>query len=186
VVLAAWPTGLVTGGAAPLVDGAAVDGPAEVLITQLQAVVTEVRRFRAEQGLRPAQRVPARIDGLTTGDLASFEEQIRSLARLQLPDDGFHETAAVVVGHSGRAVRVAVDLSGTIDVGKERARLTKAFDVAVNEIALAEAKLADEAFTAKAPAPVVDKIRARLHDAQAEVERLRGQLEALPPAPSQQ
>jgi valyl-tRNA synthetase len=104
-----------------------------------------------------------------------------------LPAEGFHETAAVVVGHGGRAVRVAVDLSGTIDVAKERARLTKAFDVAVNEIALADAKLADEAFIAKAPAPVVDKIRARLRDAHAEVERLRGQLDALPanPEPSQ-
>jgi valyl-tRNA synthetase len=180
VVLAAWPTGVVTGGAAPLVDVASVDRPAEALITQLQAVVTEVRRFRAEQGLRPAQRVPARIDGLATGELGPFEDQIRSLARLQLPAEGFHETAAVVVGHSGRAVRVAVDLSGTIDVGKERARLTKAFDVALNEIVLAEAKLADGAFIAKAPPPVVDKIRARLHDAQAEAERLRGQLDALP------
>ena len=92
----------------------------------------------------------------------------------------------MVVGHSGRAVRVALDLSGTIDIGKERARLTKAFDVAVNEIALAEAKLADEAFIAKAPPPVVDKIRARLRDAEAEVERLGGQLDALPPEQSQQ
>ncbi len=180
VVLAAWPTGLVTGDVAPLVDIATVDEPAEALIAQLQAVVTEVRRFRAEQGLRPAQRVPARIDGLATGELASFEDQIRSLARLQLPADGFHETAAVVVGHSGRAVRVAVDLSGTIDVGKERARLTKALDVAVNEVALAEAKLADESFTANAPPPVVEKIRARLRNAEAEVQRLRGQLDALP------
>jgi valyl-tRNA synthetase len=181
VVLAPWPTGLVTGGAAALVDVATVDGPAESLITQLQAVVTEVRRFRAEQGLRPAQRVPARIDGLANGALGPFEDQIRSLARLQIPTDDFQETAAVVVGHSGRAVRVALDLSGTIDIGKERARLTKAFGVAVNEVALAEAKLADEAFIAKAPAQVVDKIRVRLGDAVAEVERLRGQLDALPP-----
>jgi valyl-tRNA synthetase len=186
VVLAAWPTGLVTGGDVALVNGATVDGSAEALVAQLQAIVTEVRRFRAEQGLRPAQRVPAHIDGLTTGALAPFEDQIRSLARLQIPADGFHETAAVVVGHSARAVRVALDLSGTIDIGKERARLTKAFDVAVNEIALAEAKLADEAFIAKAPVQVIDKIRARHRVAQAEVERLRGQLDALPSAQSQQ
>ncbi len=185
LVRADWPTGLVTAGDAPLIDVAAVDGPAEVLVRQLQAVVTEVRRFRAEQGLRPGQRVPARIDGLAGGELAPFEDQIRSLARLQEPPDGFHETAAVVVGHSGREVRVGLDLSGTIDVGKERARLTKAYDVAVNETALAQAKLADEAFTAKAPPPVVDKIRTRLADARAEVERLRGQLDALPPAPPQ-
>ena len=48
-----------------------------------------------------------------------------------------------MVGHGDRAVRVALDLSGTIDVGKERARLTKARDVAANEVLLAEAKLAN-------------------------------------------
>jgi valyl-tRNA synthetase len=45
--------------------------------------------------------------------------------------------------------------------------------------------LADEAFIAKAPAPVVEKIRARLRDAHAEVERLRGQLDALPAKPAE-
>ena len=79
-------------------------------------------------------------------------------------------------------MRVALDLSGTIDVGKERARLTKAHEVAINEVALAEAKLADDAFTGKAPAAVVDKMRARLHDAQADIDRLLRQLDELPPA----
>ena len=71
-------------------------------------------------------------------------------------------------------------------MGKERARLTKALDVAVNEVGLAEAKLADESFTANAPPPVVEKIRARLRNAEAEVQRLQGQLRALPAEPSQQ
>jgi len=181
VVLASWPTGLVTGNDAPLVDIAMVDVPAETLIAHLQAVVTEVRRFRAEQGLRPAQRVPAGIDGLMATDLSDFEAQIRSLARLQVPDGEVTETAAVVVGHGDRAIRVALDLSGTIDVGKERARLTKARDVAANEVLLAEAKLANPEFTGKAPEPVIEKMRARMRDARSEVDRLRQQLDALPP-----
>jgi valyl-tRNA synthetase len=180
LVRADWPTGGVAAGAAVLVDVTVVDGLAESLVVDLQAVVTEVRRFRAEQGLRPAQRVPARIDGLASTPLAVFEDQIRTLARLQVPTVDFAETAAIVVGHGERAIRVALDLSGTIDVGKERARLAKALDLAVNEIAIAEAKLANPEFTGRAPEPVIDKMRARLHDAQAEASRLRAQLETLP------
>jgi valyl-tRNA synthetase len=153
------------------------------MVADLQAVVTEVRRFRAEQGLRPAQRVPAAIKGLTDTPLAQFEDQIRSLARLQAPGDEFAETAGVVVGHSAGEIRVGLDLSGTIDVGKERARLTKALDVATNEVSLAQAKLDDPQFTGKAPQPVIEKMRARLQAAEADVVRLRQQLSALPALP---
>jgi valyl-tRNA synthetase len=104
---------------------------------------------------------------------------------LQPADDDFNETAAVVVGHGGRAIRVALDLSGTIDVGKERTRLAKALDVAVTEIGLAETKLANPEFTGRAPEPVIEKMRARLGAAQSEAERLRGQLDALPPSDAQ-
>src|SRR5450432_2459212 len=180
LVRADWPSGGVASDAPALIDVGVVDAPAESLVADLQAVVTEVRRFRAEQGLRPAQRVPARIDGLAATPLAVFEDQIRTLARLQVPTADFAETAAVVVGHGDRAIRVALDLSGTIDVGKERARLAKALDVALNEIVLAEAKLANPEFTGRAPEPVIEKMRARLHDAHAEAARLRAQLDTLP------
>ena len=179
LVRSAWPSGLVTGVGRPLIDVHTFDADAEALVDELQAVVTEVRRFRAEQGLPPARRVPARIDGLASTHLREFEQQLRALARLQPADDQFSETAAVVVGHGDRAIRVALDLSGTIDVGKERTRLAKALDVALTEIGLAETKLANPEFTGKAPAAVIEKMRARLRDAQSEAERLRRQLDAL-------
>ena len=182
IVVAAWPAGTVAS-PEPMVGDERLDAEAEAAVTELQAVVTEVRRFRAEQGLRPAQRVPAVIDGLAATPLAAFEEQIRSLARLQQANEAFVETAGVVVGNGEREIRVGLDLSGAIDVGKERARLARALDVALNEVELAETKLADPQFTGKAPPHVIDKMRARLDGAQADVVRLRGQLEALPPEP---
>ena len=179
LVRSAWPSGLVTGEGRPLIDVHTFDAGAEALVDELQAVVTEVRRFRAEQGLPPARRVPARIDGLASTHLREFELQLRALARLQPADDKFSETAAVVVGHGDRAIRVALDLSGTIDVGKERTRLAKALDLALTEIGLAETKLANPEFTGNAPETVIEKMRARLRDAQSAAERLRGQLDAL-------
>jgi valyl-tRNA synthetase len=183
LVVAAWPSGLVTGGER-LLDVETVFPDDEKLAADLRAVVTEVRRFRAEQGLRPAQRVPARLEGLASTALAPFENQIRSLARLQEAESGFNETAGVVVGLGGREIRVSLDLSGTIDVAKERARLAKALDTALNEVRIAEEKLANPQFTGKAPRPVIDKMRARLEGAQGDVVRLRSQLDALPPESS--
>jgi valyl-tRNA synthetase len=48
-------------------------------------------------------------------------------------------------------------------------------------VLLAEAKLANPEFTRKAPEPVIEKMRARMRDARSEVDRLRQQLDALPP-----
>src|SRR3712207_7271188 len=48
------------------------DTEAENEVAALQRLVTEVRRFRAEQGLRPGQRVAARLAGLDrSGDRKS-------------------------------------------------------------------------------------------------------------------
>jgi valyl-tRNA synthetase len=181
VVIADWPTGVLAG-TASLLDGANLDSEAEASIASMQAVVTEVRRFRAEQGLRPGQRVPARIDGLAAAALGSLEEQIRSVARLTPPAADFAETAHVVIGHGDTAIRVALDLSGTIDVAAERARLTKQHETAVKEVGLAEAKLANSDFTAKAPPAVIDKMQSRLEGARGDVTRIKAQLDALGPA----
>ena len=76
---------------------------------------------------------------------------------------------------------VALDLSGTIDVAAERKRLAKDLAAAEKEKAQADAKLGNEAFLAKAPDQVVDKIRARLAKAEADIDRIQAQL--TPPAP---
>ena len=81
-----------------------------------------------------------------------------------------------------RGVKVELDLSGAIDVGAERARLTKDLAAAERELQAATAKLANTAFIAKAPEPVVAKVRGRLTAAEADIERISGQLDALPPS----
>ncbi len=181
VVIADWPTGVVSGGQ-KLLDVENLDVEAEDSVARMQAVVTEVRRFRAEQGLKPGQRVPARIDGLAAASLQALEGQIRSVARLTPPADDFAETAHVVIGHGELAIRVALDLSGTIDVAAERARLVKQHETARKEVGLAEAKLANREFTDKAPAVVIEKMQARLDGARADVVRTQAQLDALGPA----
>ena len=164
VVIAEWPK-----------DSGFRDAAAEAEIAEVRRVVTEVRRFRSDQGLQPGQRVPARLtlDGTL---LTPHETAIRQLLRLQPEGEGFHPTATLPVA----GALVALDLSGTIDVAAERKRLTKDLTAAEKEKADTTRKLGNEAFLAKAPEPVVAKIRARLATAEADIARITAQLAALP------
>jgi valyl-tRNA synthetase len=167
IVVSAWP----------VADEAYLDDGAEAEVAGLQRVVTEVRRFRADQGLKPGQRVAARLDGLPGAGLAAHEALIRSLARLDPAADDFAATAKLAVAGG---VAVALDTHGSIDVSAERARLARELAGAEKEIAQCRAKLNNTAFIERAPAPVVAKIKERGVTAEADLARIAAQLEALP------
>ncbi|WP_406183969.1 valine--tRNA ligase [Streptomyces sp. NBC_01006] len=165
VVIAEWPK-----------DSGFRDEAAEQEIELVQQVVTEVRRFRSDQGLQPGQKVPARLE-LDGTALAPHEAAIRQVLRLQPEGEGFAATASLPVA----GATVSLDLSGTIDVAAERKRLSKDLAAAEKEKQQAEAKLGNEAFIAKAPDNVVDKIKGRLAKAESDIARLQAQLDKLPP-----
>ncbi|GIJ78524.1 valyl-tRNA synthetase [Micromonospora phaseoli] len=160
----------------PVSDRALVDDAAEAEVATLQRVVTEVRRFRSDQGLRPTQRVTARLDGLAGAGVAAHEPLIRSLARLDPAGEGFQASATLAMPGE---VSVALDTRGSIDVAAERARLTKDRTAAEKEAGQARAKLDNPAFVGKAPEQVVAKIRERLAVAEADLARIDAALEAL-------
>ncbi len=151
------------------------DPDAEAALTELQRLVTEVRRFRSDQGLKPGQQVAARLSGLS-GPVAEYEAEIRSLARLAPAGDGFAPTTSLSRG----TVRVELDLRGAIDVTAERRRLDKDLAAARAELEQADKKLANEQFLTKAPEDVVAKVRDRKAAAEADIARLEGQLASLP------
>jgi valyl-tRNA synthetase len=164
VVVAPWPR----------VDARWTDPAAEAEIARLRAVVTEVRRFRSDQGLKPAQRVPARLTAVDGGEPA-----IRALLRLVEPANGFVPTASLT---TAAGVVVELDLSGAIDAAAERARLGKDLAAAHKERDTNAAKLANESFTSRAPEAVVAKVRDRLAAAEADLARITAALAALPDA----
>jgi valyl-tRNA synthetase len=161
----------------PVADPGRFDAAAESELAALRRVVTEVRRFRSDQGLKPGQRVATRLTGLDAVGLSSHESLIRSLARLDEPTGGFAATATLAV--SG-GTKVELDTRGTIDVAAERARLGKDLKATEKELTQCRAKLSNESFLAKAPEPVVAKIRERLAAAEREHARLTVALDALP------
>ena len=146
----------------------------------MQKLITEVRRFRSDQGLADRQRVPARLSEITAAGLDAHVPAVSALAWLTPPGEDFAPSAAVEVRLSDATVVVELDTSGTVDVAAERRRLEKDLAAAQKELAGTSAKLGNDKFLAKAPADVVDKIRGRRQVAQEEVERITARLAALP------
>jgi valyl-tRNA synthetase len=159
----------------PVADPSRHDPAAEEVVVSLQRMVTEVRRFRSDQGLRPGQRVAAALE-FGDSPLAAHEEAIRTLLRLTEPGDGFSPTASLPV----EGITVRLDTAGAIDVKAERARLEKDLAAARKEVDQAVRKLGNADFMAKAPEAVVAKTRDRQAAAEADIKRLESQLAALP------
>jgi valyl-tRNA synthetase len=151
------------------------DPGAEAEMSSVMRLVTEVRRFRSDQGLRPAQRVAARLAGIEATPLAAHEDQIRSLLRLEPPADTFTPSASL----PAEAITVELDMTGTVDVAAERRRLEKDLAAARSEADQATRKLDNPSFTTKAPPEVVGKTRQRLESANSDIARLHQRLQDL-------
>ena len=169
VVIADWPQP----------SGVALDSVAARRIADMQKLVTEVRRFRSDQGLADRQKVPARLGGVDEAGLAGQVAAVTALAWLTDAGADFNATAQVEVRLSAGTVAVELDTSSTVDVAAERRRLEKDLAAAQKEIVATAAKLGNEAFLAKAPADVVDKIRDRQKLAHEESDRITARLAAL-------
>ncbi len=170
VVTAPWPVGA----------GAAVDVAAAARIGDLQKIITEVRRFRTEQRVPDKRRVAARLTGLDAAGLGHHRPALASLVKLDEPGEGFAPTATLEVALAAGSVTVELDTSGAIDVAAERARLGRDLAAAEKERDQAAAKLGKPAFVDKAPAAVVDGIKARHAAAVGDIERITARLAALP------
>ena len=163
----------------PVSSGMTLDPAAAQRVADLQKLVTEVRRFRSDQGLADRQKVPARLGGIEVSGLTEQAAPVSALSWLTDPSADFRPTAQVEVRLSGGTVLVELDTSGAVDVAAERRRLEKDLAAAQKDLAATSAKLGNDAFLAKAPGEVVDKIRDRQKLAGEEVDRITARLAAL-------
>jgi len=177
VVIARWP-GQVAAGVTGELPALPSDPAAENEISALMRLVTEVRRFRSDQGLRPGQQVPARLLGINATALSEHETRIRALLRLAQPGPDFAPTATL----HAEGVTIELDTAAHLDVEAERKRLAKDLAAAQAEIEGVERKLANASFVERAPADVVAKNRDRLAAARSEVTTLTARIAALPAA----
>jgi valyl-tRNA synthetase len=152
VVTAPWPTA----------DPGRADPDAEARFDRLRAVVTEVRRARAEQNVSPKVTLPAHVAGELDLDALAALTNLDFLDAV--PDGGVTVTAA--------GVDVTLDLSGTVDVAAQRSGWERDLREAETELDRQRTRLGSPAAD-KAPPHVVEDWKRRLAEAEAEVARLR-------------
>jgi valyl-tRNA synthetase len=93
-------------------------------------------------------------------------------------DPNFKPPKGMPVAHSDLG-ELYLSTEGLIDAAAERTRLTKELEKIAGEIAKVEQKLANPAFTQKAPPQVLEEHRRRLTDWQAKLEQVKKALEGL-------
>jgi valyl-tRNA synthetase len=158
--------GLLAAGPFPEADPALVDDDAEAALGDVIAAVQALRGWRDGVGLRPAERVPARLEAEGYGETAA---QVARLARFEFDGANGGDPVATVAVPGGT---VAVLAAGAMDPGEATRKLEQERARLESEVARSEGKLANEGFVGKAPPDVVQAERDKL-------ERLRGELAGL-------
>ena len=144
----------------------------------IRNIITGIRSLRAEYKIEPVKKLSAVING---GDkvklLEENKEVIIGLARLsdcQIAKLSTKPDGAVgfVVG----GMEIFVDLSGTVDVEKEKISLNTEIAQLEKYIAGLEQKLNNADFVSRAPAEIIEKERQKLGEAREKVEKMNSQL----------
>ena len=166
----------------------AVEGAAAALeeFSWVQGVVSAVRSFRADHHVEAGAKIRAELVAASPEVRSALERErpaLEALGRLAEISVGA-EAGPVVLGAPATRlvagpVDVVIPLAGVLNLDAERARLRKALEQADAEVRRLEAKLANDAFRAKAPPAVVAGEERKLAEAQATRAKLDAQLEEL-------
>lgn len=140
----------------------------------LRQIITSIRSVRAEQKIEPSKRVRALFvseDKLSD----NYALVVCELARLDnlVEQDKKPENSDYINIHVG-SIDIFIDLSGAIDVEKEKARIAKELAEVEPYITQLESKLAGD-FAKNAPPAIVEKERQKLAEAKEKYEKLVSQ-----------
>jgi len=172
LIVASWPQ----------VDEAYIDEQAEAEMNLLMELIREVRNIRTEYNVDPGRRITAlAAPGSRRPLLENYSfvfARLCNVSDVQLLGDDDHapENAASAVVNE---VTFYLPLEGMIDIKAECERLTKEQTTIRSQMTSVEQKLANENFTTKAPANVVQRERERLQALQAEAEQIAKRLERM-------
>ena len=153
----------------------------ETAFAKVVDLIKAVRVIRADMNVHPTKRTSMTIE---TDDGDAFAQGASYISKFAFADDiavtGKYEgeTAGTVqvVTHAARAFIPMMEL---IDKEKETARLAKEKALCEKDIAMLAGKLSNEGFLAKAPANVVDEIKAKHAAAQDKLAKVEESIAAL-------
>jgi len=161
----------------PRADLARLDPASEAKVERLKALAYACRNLRGEMNVSPALRMPLLVagGGDEMADFAPILQALGKLSEVQIVDDMPADAMApvAVVGETHLMLKVE------IDVAAEKVRLTKEIEKLEKQISIAQGKLDNEGFVARAPAAVIDQEKQRVADFTATLEKLKPQLAKL-------
>jgi valyl-tRNA synthetase len=154
-----------------------LDPASEAKVERLKALAYATRNLRGEMNVSPALRMPLLVAG-GGAEISEFADILKALGKLsevQIVDDMPADAMApvAVVGETRLMLKVE------IDVAAERVRLAKEIEKLEKLISIAQGKLSNEGFVARAPAAVIDQEKQRVADFTATLEQLKPQLAKL-------
>jgi len=159
--------------------GLQLDPAAAAQVSQLKAVVSQVRAFKAEQG-EAASKTSEFVVEATAAHWAVLDANLGKLKRMMGADSitrgPMSPNAPAIVTAFG-SWNLIKQLKG--DPAAEKVRLKKELETIAKHIAGTEARLNNKAFTDKAPAAVLEGARKQLADQQAKQAELQRLLAAL-------
>jgi valyl-tRNA synthetase len=165
----------------PQANPAHENEPAASGFALLQEIVVDQRALRADNKIDPKLRVEARIRPLSdrAAQLASAE-----IALLDHLTNNQNEIVSAELtegaARSKNEYQTALKLSGS-QAGAMRQRLVKEIEQLEKVIASSRKQLGSETFVSKAPPHIVESIRAKLADYEAQLDKSRAALTALEP-----
>jgi valyl-tRNA synthetase len=159
------------------------DEAAEADMILIQEIIVAARNIRAEMKIDQKRKVTAELSSADTAVRRLVEQNLDALARLAVLSDIRVSVGAL---HSeGAAVRSAAKFDLRIAYGEamdkpaEIAKVQKEVERLSKDIESKKARLADETFTSKAPAKVVDDFKATLAGRELEYQKLVDRLKQL-------
>ena len=149
----------------------------------VQEIIRAVRNIRSKAGVAGKQQIEILVssadaearEALTANE--AFVLHIANATKLTV-GEGIAKPAQAATEVTGFA-EVFVPLEGLIDSDAERARLEKKLGELRGKLGGVEKKLSNESFTAKAPAEIVERERAKAADIRSQVEAVERNLEEL-------
>jgi valyl-tRNA synthetase len=157
----------------PQADEKQIDRVAETEMAILQDLIVNVRNLRAELKVETKLKVPVEVYTAEAQIWALIEQNLGAVERLANAETvKFAEKSLSNLPGARSTARfdVHVIYEKKIDVAAESERLKKELEKMEKETANLQRQLGNEQFLAKAPAQVIEKMRARV----AELEILRG------------
>ena len=154
-----------------------IDAASEAKVDRLKALAHACRNLRGEMNLSPAQRMPLLVagGGSEMHDFAPILQALAKLSEVQIVSDMPADAMApvAVVGETRLMLKVEIDIAA------EKERLKKEIERLEKQIAIAQGKLSNEGFVARAPAAVVEQEKQRVADFSATLDQLKPQLAKL-------